>query len=111
MRNNIFTEIPKQLSQELFDTLLATPQLRVERVVSAGHTTPLDEWYDQDWDEWVILLQGNARLRFANEAIVELHAGDYYLIPAHKRHQVAYTDPGQQCIWLALHFLPANSAT
>lgn len=42
--------------------------VRVERIVSQGHVTPPGQWYDQDWDEWVSLLSGAARLRVEGEA-------------------------------------------
>ncbi|NTV46153.1 MAG: hypothetical protein HGB11_06455, partial [Chlorobiales bacterium] len=38
--------------------------MRLERIVSEGHATPGGEWFDQEWDEWVILLSGSATLRF-----------------------------------------------
>ncbi|MGV6825581.1 MAG: cupin domain-containing protein [bacterium] len=96
--------IPSQLPEELIDSLLATSSFTLERIVSKGHASPEEGWYDQDKDEWVLLLQGAARLAFDNGEEIELVAGDYIEISAHTRHKVTWTDPGQHSIWLALHF-------
>lgn len=102
-QHNLFHNIPATLPTELFDTLLQRDGLRLERIVSAGHTTPPGEWYDQAWDEWVILLSGSATLHFEGEAPQQLTPGDYLLIPAHRRHRVEATDQQVQSVWLALH--------
>ncbi len=102
---NIFTNIPHPLPSELFETLADSGTLRIERIVSQGHTTPPGEWYDQEWDEWVLLLSGGATLRFEDqEAVILLTPGDHLLIPAHRRHRVEMTDEGENTIWLAVHF-------
>lgn len=44
---------------EHFTTLLTSDSgLLVERIVSWGHVTPEGQWYDQEKDEWVLLLEG-----------------------------------------------------
>lgn len=102
---NIFDDIPKSLPTELFQTLITTHNVRIERIVSDGHATPVDSWYDQAWDEWVLLLSGSAGIVFEAESQEhKLKAGDYLLIPAGCRHRVAWTDPHVQTVWLALHF-------
>ena len=101
MLTNLFDAIPADLRNELTQTLLATPRLRIERIVSYGHTSPPGFWYDQDDDEWVLLLSGAARLRFDSE-VVELKAGSFVNIPAHRRHRVEWTEPEQRTIWLAI---------
>lgn len=100
---NLFQGIPQQLPQELFDTLLQRDGVRLERIVSLGHSTPPGEWYDQAWDEWVILLSGSATLQFENGGFHKLLPGDHLLIPAHCRHRVEQTNRGEKSIWLALH--------
>ena len=102
-RNNIFDLVPQQLPTELSETILQQENIRIERIVSKGHTTPVGEWYDQNWDEWVILLQGNAILLFKDDNTINLVSGDYLLIPAHTRHRVEWTDPDEECIWLTIH--------
>lgn len=100
---SIFADIPKRLPEELCQTLLAKPNTRIERIISKGHRSAEDFWYDQDHDEWVMVLQGRARLNFADAPPVEMQAGDYLLIPAHCRHRVDWTTPDTETIWLAIH--------
>ena len=78
---------------------------RLERIVSKGHTTPPGQWYDQDRDEWVVLLKGEAKLEVEGQPQpVGLKPGDHIKLAAHCKHRVAWTDPEQETIWLALHF-------
>ncbi|MFO1371238.1 MAG: cupin domain-containing protein [Candidatus Competibacteraceae bacterium] len=101
---NLFADIPAPLPAEQFDTLLQSKAYRLERIISIGHVTPPDQWYDQSWDEWVLLLQGQADLRFADESDVrKLAPGDYVWIPAHCRHRVDWTSQTPPALWLALH--------
>lgn len=103
MVSNLFSGIPAHLPKELFEPLLETPVFTLERIVSRGQTTPCGEWYDQERNEWVMVVKGRARLRFEDRQ-VEMQEGDYLLIPAHCRHRVEWTDPQQETVWLALHF-------
>jgi cupin 2 domain-containing protein len=101
---NIFANIPTTLPDEFIEVLVASDTIRIERIVSMGHASPEGFWYDQETDEWVLLLRGAARLRFeADDQPVAMNPGDYMHIPAHKRHRVEWTDPRQQTIWLAVH--------
>lgn len=88
---------------EWFETLFNAGNCRIERIVSSGQTTPGDEWYDQEHDEWVVLLQGKAKIEFDNHAKYEFVTGDYMFIPAHSRHRVIYTSSEPDCVWLAIH--------
>jgi cupin 2 domain-containing protein len=107
--NNLFGGIPEDIPEEIIDVLLKTPGFFLERIVSAGQATPPGQWYDQETDEWVVLLAGAAGLLFAGDAEVRvLSPGDYLLIPAHCRHRVEWTDPARQTVWLALHFRDAD---
>lgn len=101
--SSIFADIPNQLPEELCQTLLAKPTVRIERIVSKGHHSADDFWYDQAQAEWVILLQGRARLSFIDADPIELSTGDYLLIPAHCRHRVDWTAPDIETVWLAIH--------
>jgi cupin 2 domain-containing protein len=86
---------------ELFEDLLRRPGLRVERIVSRGHTTPPDQPYVQGWDEWVLVLRGSARLLVEDQGEMLLEPGAHRLIPAGTPHWVTHTaDP---TIWLAIH--------
>lgn len=110
LSGNIFACIPAELPTETFETLFQNGQLRIERIVSKGHASPEGYWYDQDWDEWVLLLQGAAGLLFEGEAQeLAMRAGDYLLIPAHRKHRVAWTEPSQETVWLALHMASHRS--
>jgi cupin 2 domain-containing protein len=100
---NFFHSIPADLPEELFETLLAAPGVRVERIVSHGHASPEGFWYDQDQHEFVVLLKGAARLWFEGESI-EMKPGDWIDIPAHRRHRVEWTTPDEPTIWLAVFY-------
>jgi cupin 2 domain-containing protein len=102
--HNIFAHLPSQLPTELFQTLAGNQHIKIERIVSLGHSSEPNFWYDQPEDEWVILLQGHAQLQFAKDhSIITLKAGDYLWIPAHEKHRVEWTDPAMTSIWLAIH--------
>jgi cupin 2 domain-containing protein len=104
---NLFADLPASRAREAFEALLETPHLRLERIVSFGQATPAGEWYEQDADEWVALLQGGAGLLCEGEAEPRVLApGDWVLIPAHTRHRVAWTAPDGPTVWLALHVPP-----
>jgi cupin 2 domain-containing protein len=102
---NIFTHAFDALPQEVFQDLQQGQEFRLERIISQGHATPENQWYDQTQHEWVILLSGSAGLRFeGEEKVQELRPGDFVNIPAYKRHRVEWTDPMETTIWLALHY-------
>jgi cupin 2 domain-containing protein len=102
---NILGNIPTEFDHELFEEIVTGNTFRMERIVSRGHASGKDFWYDQDENEWVILIQGSAGLRFAGkEELVILHPGDYVRIPQHCRHRVEWTDPDQETVWLAVYY-------
>ncbi|MFI3185005.1 MAG: cupin domain-containing protein [Methylococcaceae bacterium] len=104
VKANIFKNIPEQLPEERFECLFSRENIKLERIISKGHSTTAGHWYDQDDDEWVMLLQGQAILRYEQDnQTFHLHAGDYLLIPAHVRHRVEWTEPDTNTIWLAAH--------
>jgi cupin 2 domain-containing protein len=103
--DNIFSKIPYFMMDEISETLLKTKHFKLERVISAGQSTPEGEWYDQDTNEWVIVLSGSAGLLFEGEREAFLmYPGDYIHIQSHQRHRVEWTDPEQKTVWLALHY-------
>jgi cupin 2 domain-containing protein len=79
--HNLLADIPGEMPEELVGEILRTDALRIERIVSRGQTSPPGFWYDQETDEWVLLL-----------------------IPRHVRHRVERTDPQGETVWLAVHF-------
>ena len=102
--SNIFEHLPVDRQREHFETLHQRAGLKLERIISYGQTTPPGEWYDQDYDEWVLLLQGAAVLRIEGEqGVRSLVPGDYLLLPAHQRHRVEWTESEGETLWLALH--------
>ena len=101
---NVFAGIQAHLDDELIDVILQGDNVRVERIVSQGHTSPDSGWYDQEQDEWVIVLQGEAVIAYPAGDEVRLAAGDYITIPAHVRHKVQWTSPSVQTVWLAVFY-------
>jgi cupin 2 domain-containing protein len=101
---NLFANIPADLPEERFDTLVATGAVHIERIVSKGHASPAKGWYDPERSEWVMLVQGAARLAFEGGRELDMTPGDWLEIPAHQKHRVAWTDPAQETVWLAVHY-------
>jgi cupin 2 domain-containing protein len=100
---NIY-ELSQEVSQlEKSEQIISGKNIQIERIISTGQTTPTGQWYDQELDEWVILLQGEAELSYADDTRIRLKAGDYLLIPTHTKHRVEYTSIEPPCIWLAVH--------
>jgi cupin 2 domain-containing protein len=88
--------------------VLEQPGWRLERIHSCNASSPEGFWYDQEEVEWVLLLQGSARIRFADERQPrDLSRGDALLIEAHRRHRVVATDPAPGTVWLALFWTAA----
>src|ERR671936_2594237 len=82
-RPNLFAHLPAKLRAELIEVIAQSAHVKIERIVSTGQTTPPGEWYDQDTNEWVIVLRGRARLRFEDERELRaLAAGDHVTIAA-----------------------------
>ena len=105
IHRNIFENIPIDLPTELVETLVEGASFRMERIISRGHASPEDLWYDQPQNEWVIVLHGHAYLVFeGKDEPVFMSAGDYVNIPAHVRHRVEWTDEDQETFWLAVHY-------
>lgn len=104
MKKNNFFIGSRAAQDELFETIVMNSSVKIERIVSNGQATPDGHWYDQDRDEWVLLLKGSAGvlLEGAKET-VSLLPGDYMLLPAHCRHRVVWTEKDAQTIWLAVH--------
>ena len=101
---NLFEDIPTCLDEEEFKDLLNKPGVHIERIVSRGQVSDPCFWYEQQENEWVVLLEGEAILEYADGAKDELSKGDYIFIPAMKKHRVAYTSTEPACIWLAVFF-------
>ena len=102
---NLLSPLPDADTGERVDVLLTKPGLRIERIVSCGQASPPGFWYDQHEAEWVTVLTGSARLRFADETEARVLApGDWVDIAAHRRHRVEWTDPTVPTVWLAVFY-------
>ena len=99
-QSNLFTDLPSLVTGEEFKEILRCQNVVIERIVSSNQ--PDSNTYNQQQDEWVILLQGEATLEFERE-IKKLKSGDYLFIPAHTPHRVINTSTQPSCIWLAIH--------
>lgn len=109
MTSNLFSNLPSNLPDEVFTNLLTATNLRIERIVSHGHSSPEGFWYDQNQNEWVIVLRGAARLSIEGVS-KELKPGDYINIPAHQKHRVEWTSPDETTVWLAVFYGDSTAA-
>lgn len=100
---NIFDDLPQQLPKEVVQTLIQAADVRIERIISRGHASAPDFWYDQPQHEWVIVLKGAARIEFA-DGMVEMKPGDFLNIPAFKKHRVDWTTPHEPTVWLGVRY-------
>ena len=101
---NLLKNIPATLPEELFETLVQTENIHIERIISKGHTSPEEGWYDQDKNEFVLLLKGAARLEFEDGRVVRMGVGDWLEILAHQKHKVVWTEPEGETVWVGVHF-------
>jgi cupin 2 domain-containing protein len=102
---NLLTPLPSKLPVELVETIIENRHVRIERIVSTGHVSPKDFWYDQNEAEWVVVLKGEARLLFDEDPEpIHLKPGDHVTIPAHRRHRVEWTTLLEPTVWLAVFF-------
>jgi cupin 2 domain-containing protein len=101
---NLLRDLPDTGGGEITERLAGNGAVRIERIVSHGQASPAGFWYDQDEAEFVLVLAGAARLRFADDEIQELRPGDCVEIAAHRRHRVEWTDPKTPTVWLAVFY-------
>lgn len=101
---NLFADIPASLPEEVFEDIVSTDHIRIERILSHGHSSPETGWYDQSEHEWVMVLDGQGVIEFEDGTVVTLNQGDYLNIPAGQKHRVASTDSTQVTIWLAVFY-------
>ncbi len=101
---SLLQNVPKATSEERFEELCRSKAFRIERIVSTGQVSPAGFWYDQAWDEWVLVIQGTAEVRLQDpDETVRLAAGDWLMIDAHRKHRVEATCREPATIWLAVH--------
>jgi cupin 2 domain-containing protein len=106
---NLLRDLPDARKGEAINQLAAGETVRIERIVSHGQAGPEGHWYDQDEAEFVLVLTGTARLRFADGEVMALGPGDCVDIAAHRRHRVEWTDPDRPTVWLAVFYREQGS--
>lgn len=101
---NIFSNIPTHIENEIVELLAQNSAVMIERIISKGQRSPESGWYDQEKNEWVLVLKGEAILSFEDQPSVKLNTGGFINIPSRQKHKVAWTDPEKETIWLAIHY-------
>lgn len=101
---NLLQGIPDDLPEELFESLVIEDNVQIKRIVSRGHTSPEAGWYDQEDNEFVLVLKGAARLEFEDGRCEGMGPGDWLVIPAQDKHRVAWTKEAEDTVWLAIHY-------
>jgi len=105
LAGNLLDQLPRALQGENLETVISRGEVRFERIVSTGQASPPDFWYDQNENEFVLLLAGAATLRIeGEECVLEMRPGSFVEIPAHRRHRVEFTQADPPTIWLAVFF-------
>ena len=108
LAGNLLAGLPPAGAEETFTPLAGGRSVHIERIVSHGHASDPGFWYDQQDDEWVLVVEGEAELEIEGEAATRtLRQGDWLLLPAHCRHRVVRTATDRPTVWLAVHFTTA----
>ena len=102
--NNVFSSLPQDIRAEVFEEIVKGKHVRIERILSQGHSSPESGWYDQEENEWVLVLGGVGAIQFEDGEEVVLNEGDCVNIPAHRKHKVLWTKPDEITIWLAVFY-------
>ncbi len=102
-KQNLLTGVPMSIPNEIFETIISTPNIKIEKTISKGHKSEPGFWYDQDQSEWILILEGEARLQFEDKSIC-LALGDYFNIAPHQKHRIDWTTPEKETIWLAVFY-------
>jgi len=100
---NIFDDLPQHVPKEVVQTLIQAADVRIERIISHGHASAPDFWYDQPQHEWVIVLKGAARLEF-EDGMIAMKPGDFINIAAFRKHRVDWTTPDEPTVWLGVRY-------
>lgn len=102
---NLLRNLPDASQKERFEHLLARDDVRIERITSRGQATPEGEWCDQEQNEFVLLVSGQAGLLIEGEPQERVMSdGDWIMLPARCRHRVVWTSAGADTVWLAMHW-------
>lgn len=97
---NFFDNVPlPETGSEIFETLCSLRGTAIECIRS--NNVSKGAWYDQEEDEWVMLITGEAELEYEDGTVQPLKAGDHLFIPSRKKHRVLQTSA--DAMWLAVH--------
>lgn len=107
-RGNILAALPERGSTEDILKLLERGPVKIERVVSQGHTSPPGFFHEQASHEWRFVVQGEVKLEIDDPdggvEVVELSTGDWVDLPAYRRYRIVETSTDPEAVWLAVHF-------
>jgi len=106
--NLLHTKEFHNLKTEQFQKIVNSDSIVIERIVSPNFDKPIDDWYQQDWDEYVLLIKGLAEIEYDDKSIKQLQEGDFLFIPSGEKHRVIKTIGNPLCIWLAIHLKPKH---
>jgi cupin 2 domain-containing protein len=101
---NFFKNIPSESPEEIIEILQSSGNTRIERIISYGQASPENFWYEQDENEWAIVLEGQAELEYPNGKVITMKPGDFVYIPRGEKHRVKSTSQEEKTIWLAFFF-------
>lgn len=90
------------ISGEHFEQVVNIGRAFIEQILSGENDQPVD--YNQDHDEWVVLLAGAAELEVSGE-VLSLERGDWVFLPKRTPHRVVHTSRGTN--WIAVRFFGA----
>jgi cupin 2 domain-containing protein len=66
---NIFQSVLNK-DKEIFEEIIENKNIKLERIITGINVDhSMNKWYDQDNDEWVLLIQGEAELEFEDQII------------------------------------------
>jgi len=108
---NLFNNLPAKLTEEEIAPLLSSENVRIERIVSTGQSSPPGFWYDQEEHEWVLVLRGQGIIEYADGEMITLTPGDHLHIPPHVRHRVNQTSIEEPTVWLAVFWRDQAAST
>ncbi len=107
---NFFEDLPDVGEGEVIEGVAGFGQgkVRIERIISGGHASAEGFWYEQEEDEWVMLMCGEARLLIeGRDEALEMKAGDHLELPAMLRHRI--DSVSDDALWLAVHVKCADT--
>lgn len=103
---NLFEDIKIDKNSEEFIDILNKPNIRIQRIVSNGQASKEGFWYEQEENEFVTILEGEAVLEFEDKdkSDIVLKKGDFCNIEVKEKHRLKYTSIEEPTIWLAIFY-------